>query len=90
MRVPAELVMRHVRQHVGKYESQGNAMRQPAQARYGLARDAGVKYDTLGKWLRGDCETLSLEDADRLLTAIGRPELWHADPDLSQVYEDSR
>jgi hypothetical protein len=51
-----------------------------------LAGEAGISSSTLQKYLNDERQFISFDIADRLLTAMGRPDLWQVEP-LRGVYE---
>lgn len=53
---------------------------------YILAHDAEMKANTLSRILRIKQRTVSFWDVDRLLNAMGRPDLWRCEP-LLAYYE---
>ena len=51
-----------------------------------LAEEAGISPSTLTKYLSGRSKTLSFDVADRLISAMGRPDYWNT-PDLIDIYD---
>ena len=100
-RVPVELILPYLREYLDKYETNdvyretskagvqmngGNTALSPARI---LAEESGLHFDTLRRLWHG-CKarpiaTLSFTDADALLCAMGRSDLWLVEP-LYSVY----
>lgn len=57
-----------------------------ASAKEVLADEAGIRVDTVRKYVRGETRWIRFEIADALLAAMGLTHLWHADDELRELY----
>ena len=99
--VPAEPVREALRRYLtenGAGEIVPPSEYQPGRPRtqryssaYGvLAEKLEVRPDTVFSWAeRARHKSMRFDVADRILTAIGQPNLWWQDPQLSEVYESA-
>jgi hypothetical protein len=52
-----------------------------------LVREAGIAERIMRRVLDGEQDTLSFDNADRIVTRLLGPMEWHTDPVLSEIYE---
>ena len=79
---PAELVARHIREWMVSSGQDSNW-----QACELLALRTGLDISFPDKISRGRYQGVRFDIADRLFCAIGKPDLWHSDPELQKHYE---
>lgn len=55
--------------------------------REALVSETGVAGRIMRRVLTGEQDTLSFDNADRIVTSLLGPMEWHTDPVLSEIYE---
>jgi hypothetical protein len=52
-----------------------------------IAKEAGLSERLVRRILKGEQDTLSFDNADRIVTRVVGPMAWHEDEELSGIYE---